>query len=143
MSGLLGQLLGKFLGGGQPQGQTPAIAGVIQQIFAQGTEGGGIAGLASRFEAAGLGPQIQSWINSGDNQPISTDQLAKVFSPDEVEGWAKQAGISPDSLLSMLTNVLPKAVDHVTPSGQLPTSSAGLATLLQTFLGDHPTSASA
>jgi uncharacterized protein YidB (DUF937 family) len=143
MSGILGQLLGSFLGGQQSQGQTSAVAGVLQQILAQGTGGGGLAGLASRFEAAGLGPQIQSWIGSGANQPISSDQLAKVFSRDEIQGWANQAGTTPGSLLNMLTGVLPNAVDHVTPGGQLPTSGTGLASLLRTFIGDHPPSASA
>ena len=60
--------------------------------------GGGVASLLSRFEAAGLGSQAQSWVSTGENLPISADQIGAAFSANEIEGWATQAGTTPDKL---------------------------------------------
>jgi uncharacterized protein YidB (DUF937 family) len=136
MSGLLGQLLGGLFTGGQQGSQPTAIASVIQQIMAGGGTGSnGVATLVSRFEAVGLGQHAQSWVSSGENVPISPDELSKVFSQDEIQGWAQQAGTSPDAILKLLAEALPKAVDHVTPQGQMPTQTADLSGMLARFLG--------
>ena len=136
MSGLLGQLLGGLFAGGQQGSQPSAIAGVLQQVVAGGGAGSnGIATLVSRFEAVGLGQHAQSWVSSGENLPVSPDQLTQVFSPDEIQGWAQQAGTSPDAILKVLAEALPKAVDHVTPQGQVPTQTADITGMLAKFLG--------
>ena len=136
MSGLLGQLLGGLFSGGQQGSQPTAIASVVQQILAGGGQGtNGIATLVSRFEAVGLGSHAQSWVSPGENLPVSADQLTNVFSQDEIQGWAQQAGTSPDAILKVLTEALPKAVDHVTPQGQLPAQTADVTGLLAKFLG--------
>ena len=138
MSGLLGQLVSGLMSGSQQGGQPSAIAGVIQQIVAGGAGGSsGVAALVSRFEAVGLGQHAQSWVGTGENLPISPDQLGKVFTQDEVQGWAQKAGTSPDAILQVLAEALPKAVDHVTPGGQVPTQSADLTGMLTKFLGAH------
>lgn len=137
MSGLLNQLLGGLFGGGQQGSQPSAMVGILQQIVAGGGGQGsnGIAALVSRFEAVGLGQHAQSWVSTGENLPISPDQLTKVFSQDEIQGWAQQAGTNPDAILKVLSEALPKAVDHVTPQGQLPTQTADLSGMLARFLG--------
>jgi uncharacterized protein YidB (DUF937 family) len=136
MSGLLGQLLGGLFAGGQPGSQPAAIANVIQQIMAGGGGGSnGVAALVSRFEAAGLAQPAQSWVGTGQNLPVSSNDLTKVFSQNEIQGWAQQAGTSPDAILKVLAEALPKAVDHVTPQGQVPTQTADLSGMLAKFLG--------
>lgn len=121
MSGVFGQLLGSILGG-QQEGQSAAIANVLQQVLA--ANGGGVASLVSRFEAAGLGGQAQSWVSQGQNLPISADQIGTAFSANEIEGWAAQAGTTPDRLRAVLAEALPHAVDHVTPAGEVPAPNA-------------------
>jgi len=49
MSGLIGQLLSNFTGQSN-------VAGTVQQIF---NENGGISGLVSRFQNAGLGETVR------------------------------------------------------------------------------------
>jgi uncharacterized protein YidB (DUF937 family) len=136
MSGLIGQLLGKILGG-QQEGQPTAIAGVLQQVLT--ANGGGVASLVSRFEAAGLGSHAQSWVSTGENLPVSADQIGKVFSANEIEGWATQAGTTPE-LRAVLAEALPHAVDHVTPAGQVPTPGAipDLSSLVSRFFSSAP-----
>ena len=121
MSGLLGQMLGSIMGG-QQGGQPTAITSILQQLLA--SDGGGVAGLVSRFQAAGLGTQAQSWVAEGDNMPVSAAQISQVFSPEQLQGWASQAGTTPDKLQAVLAEALPQAVNHVTPGGQVPEANA-------------------
>lgn len=135
MSGFLGQMLGSIMGG-QQGGQPNAIASILQQALA--SNGGGVAGLISRFEAAGLGAHAQSWVSDGENMPVSSGQIGQVFSPEQLQGWASQAGTTPDKLQAVLAEALPHAVNHVTPGGQVPDANAmpDLSSLVSRFFGN-------
>ena len=122
MAGVLMNLLG---GGGQ--------GGMGQGMGAQGMGGqgmggmgggmgmaGGLGGLVSSFEQAGLGHIAQSWVGNGPNQPVSPQQLQGVFGQDQVQNMASQAGMEPNDFLSQLSQHLPNAVHGMTPDGQLP-----------------------
>jgi uncharacterized protein YidB (DUF937 family) len=134
MSGFLGQILGGIMGG-QQGGQPNAIAGILQQVLA--SDGGGVNTLVSRFQTAGLGAQAQSWVAEGDNMPVSGAQIGQVFSPEQLQGWASQAGTTPDKLQAVLAEALPHAVNHVTPGGQIPEANAmpDLSSLMSRFFG--------
>ncbi len=137
MSGLFGQILGNMMGG-QQAGQPAAIAGILQQLLASN---GGVAGVVSRFEAAGLGGNAQSWVSTGENQPISADHIGQVFPSEQINAWATQAGTTPDKLSAVLAEALPHAVDHLTPGGQVPAPDAvpDLSSLVSRFFGGATT----
>jgi uncharacterized protein YidB (DUF937 family) len=86
----------------------------------QGGGTGGLGGLLSRFQQAGLGHVADSWVGNGPNQPISPDQLHDVLGEERVRSMADQAGMAPTDFLSQLSQHLPNAVNGVTPDGQLP-----------------------
>jgi uncharacterized protein YidB (DUF937 family) len=120
MSGFLNQMLQGVLGGGQ-QGQTSPLIGVLQQVMAvKDGDNQGVAAIISKFEAAGLGQHTQSWVGTGQNTPVSSDQVGQVFSSDQIAGWAQQAGTTPDAMRGVLAEALPHMVDHLTPGGQVP-----------------------
>ena len=108
----IGSILGSLLGGGQAggMGQTQGNLGA----------GGGLGGLLSQFEQAGLGHLAQSWVSNGPNQPVSPQQLQNVFGQEQVQNMASQAGMHPGDFLSQLAQHLPRAIDGMTPNGQLP-----------------------
>jgi uncharacterized protein YidB (DUF937 family) len=141
MSGMLGQLLGGLLGGGQsgqpgqPAQQSPLI-GILQQVLAGGGQGsaGGVSAVVSKFEAAGMGTQAQSWVGTGANHPVTADQVGQVFTPDQISGWASQAGTTPDAMRQVLAEALPHTVDHLTPGGQPPAQTADISGMLQGLL---------
>ena len=81
---------------------------------------GGLSGLVAQFEQHGLGGVVQSWIGGGPNQPISADQLHKVLGSATVQQMAAKFGVNPDVLVQQLSQVLPKAIDKLTPNGTLP-----------------------
>ena len=122
--GLLDQVIGGLMGG---SGNASPMGGVLGSLLggggqqqAMGGGQGGIGGLVSMFEQAGLGHVAQSWVGNGPNQSVSPDQLQSVFGQDRVQSMASQAGMQPQDFLSQLSQHLPNAVNQMTPNGQVP-----------------------
>jgi uncharacterized protein YidB (DUF937 family) len=140
MSAFLGQILQSVLGGGQ-QGQASPITGILQQVMAvRDGDNQGVAAIISKFQSAGLGQHVQSWVGTGQNVPVSADQVGQVFSPEQIEGWAQQAGTTPDALRGVLAEALPHLIDHVTPGGAVPDQTPDLSGMIgRLFGGTSPT----
>jgi uncharacterized protein YidB (DUF937 family) len=81
---------------------------------------GGVQGIVAQLEQQGLGGTVRSWIGTGANQPISPDQIHQVFGSDMVKELATKVGLSPDVLAAKLSQVLPQAIDKLTPAGAVP-----------------------
>lgn len=138
--GLLDSVLGQVLGGAQPQpqegglgslggagglGDLGGIAGALGGLLANNGEHGGLGGLVSKFEQAGMGDVIGSWIGKGENAPISGGQLQDVLGSDVISGIAQKLGVNSATLLPMLATLLPTLIDHLTPRGQVPPEGLG------------------
>ena len=111
------------MGGGSPmQSILMGLLGGGQQGggMQSSPTGGGLQGLLSSFQQAGLGHIAQSWVGNGPNQPVSPDQLQSVFGQHRVQSMASQAGMAPQDFLSQLSQHLPAAVDGMTPNGTVP-----------------------
>ena len=103
--------------GGQGQSNNPMIGQVLDMIK---NHPGGITGLVESFHQNGLGGIISSWIGTGQNQPISGDQLQAVLGSSQVANLAAKLGMSPDQAKSAISQILPQVVDKLSPQGQLP-----------------------
>jgi len=84
---------------------------------------GGLAGLVQSFHQNGLGGLVNSWISTGQNQPISGDQVQSVLGDEQVQQVAAKLGVSPDVAKTKLAEFLPMIVDKLTPNGQVPQQS--------------------
>ncbi len=102
-----------------------AVIGMLGQGGAQGGGLGGLAGLVNKMQQGGLGEVAASWIGTGQNHPISADQLGGVLGSDTVSNMAKQLGLNQGDLLGQLTQVLPQLVDKLTPQGHVPQGDLG------------------
>ncbi|MGO4393605.1 YidB family protein [Variovorax sp. M-6] len=120
--GDLGALLG---GAGGSAGNLGGLAGALGGLLANNGEVGGLGGLVSKFEQAGMGDVIGSWVGKGDNAPISGGQLQDVLGSDAIAGIAQKLGINSATLLPMLAALLPTLIDHLTPKGQVPAEGLG------------------
>lgn len=107
--GLLDGLLGGIVGAG--------MATVVNQII---DKHGGLQGVVSEFERNGFGPTVQSWVSTGPNQPISGDDMHKVIGGDLLQQLSAKTGMSVQELTQKLAQVLPQAVDKLTPNGVIP-----------------------
>jgi len=110
---------------------------VLSQIMSMiQSRPGGLAGMLESFQQGGLGHLVQSWIGTGQNMPVSTDQLRNTLGSDWLSKVSQMTGLSQSDVEQHLTTMLPQVVDHVTPNGQLPQGdlSNELTTLAQRFL---------
>lgn len=117
--------------GGQTQGQ-PGSAGPGSLIAIAGQlidRAGGVQGLVSTLQQHGLGGAVQSWVGDGSNEPVSGDQLGQALQSGGLGGVVQEAatkmGVDPSDLLARLSQVLPHAVDHLTPGGQVADAGQG------------------
>ena len=102
-----------------PDGSQNALASAVVGMLSS-NETGGISGLVKQFAAKGLGHIVSSWIGTGQNLPISPEQLQSVLGSEQVQAIAAKAGISPEQAQSGLAQVLPQLVDKMTPNGEVP-----------------------
>jgi uncharacterized protein YidB (DUF937 family) len=65
----------------------------------------------------GLGNTVRSWVGTGANQPITADQIHQAFGSDTVKQLAAKIGMTPEDLASKLSQILPQAIDKLTPGG--------------------------
>ncbi len=81
-----------------------------------------MAALIEQFQRAGLGQQVNSWIGTGQNLPISPDQLMQALGQGRMQEMASSSGMDLGQLSGGLSDLLPKMIDGLTPSGQVPAS---------------------
>jgi uncharacterized protein YidB (DUF937 family) len=119
----LEDMAGKELSSMLSSSSNPMAASVIQMINSQP---GGLSGLLQQFHDKGLGGLVTSWVSTGQNLPISADQIQHVLGSEQVKELAAKAGISPDAAGSHLAEFLPMLIDKLTPNGQVQQGSSSL-----------------
>jgi len=116
MDNLEGTALSSLLGGSS----SPLLSGLLQMI---NNQPGGLTGFLQGFHDKGLGGVVSSWVGTGQNLPISADQISHVLGGGQLQQLAASVGMSPDAAGSSLAKLLPLVVDHLTPNGQVPQQS--------------------
>ena len=106
-SGILGQLGAAVL---------PAV---LSEVLGSGGQGG-LNAIVAKLQQAGLGDIAKSWVGTGQNLPISADQLKQVLGSDAVRQLAAKYNIPIDQVAEVLAHQLPQAVDKASPDGKLP-----------------------
>ena len=106
--------------------QSQQHAGTLSMImdFLNSPQVGGIAGLQQMFQQKGLGSVVSSWVGTGQNLPISADQLHNVLQGGALQDLAAKSGMDTTQLAGLFSALLPHVVDKLTPNGQVPDASA-------------------
>jgi uncharacterized protein YidB (DUF937 family) len=142
--GLLDSVLGmaqQALSGQNTEGgASPDLLQAALGMLNSDAPGGGIGGLVQAFQQGGLGNVVQSWIGTGQNLPISAEQLQSVLGGEggPLAQIAGKLGMNPADVAGHLSQILPQLVDTATPDGQLPQGGGlgALAGLASQFLGN-------
>ena len=103
-------------------GADEAHAGLVTAAMEAlgGSSGSGLGGLVEAFQAKGLGDVVASWIGTGQNLPVSTEQIQSVLGSGLVQQLAARVGLPPEAATALLAQILPQAVDRLTPEGTVP-----------------------
>jgi len=107
-------------------GDAGRTAGVSSQPTSDESAGGllgGLGGLLNKLQQGGLGNVANSWVGSGQNQPVAPGQLGSALGPSIIKMLAQKSGLSEEEITKQLSQALPGIVDKLTPSGRLPTAA--------------------
>lgn len=99
---------------------------------------GGVSGLVKTFQEKGLGDIISSWISTGQNLPISSEQIQHVLGNETIQKLIGNSGLPTENISSDLSALLPVIIDKLTPNGEIGESSLlekGLELLKGKMLG--------
>ena len=117
LDGLLEGVAGKLLGG---EGSNPLL-GMVSNLLS-GSQGGGLSGLIQSFNSKGLGDIVSSWVGTGENLPISGQQIQEVLGSGQLQQMAEKLGTSREEVSGGLASLLPQIIDRLTPDGSVPES---------------------
>jgi uncharacterized protein YidB (DUF937 family) len=117
MDDLTKQASGQAGGIATEAGLDPAALAGLQGAIQQE---GGIDGLMAKLKAGGLGGQVDSWVGTGENQPVEPAQLEQALGPDTVQRLSSGSGLDIGKLLPLLAMFLPQIINMLTPNGKVP-----------------------
>ncbi len=124
-NGLVGSVLGKVMG------EKAGMAQVAMEMF---NTNGGVGGILEKFKTGGLADAAASWVGTGDNIPVSADQISSVLGNDQIAAMAEKFGIDPATLSAQIAEYLPSVVDKMTPNGAVEADSGNtLSSVLGMF----------
>lgn len=110
------------LSGDNAGGLVAALLGVIAN-----PANGGFGGFLDKFRNAGLGDMVNSWISTGDNTPLSEDQVESALGPGTIDSIAAQSSLDRGTAVTAMAGTIPSIVDHLTPDGEVPDESTLLS----------------
>lgn len=93
-------------------------------MFGGGNQSQGLSALISSFQQKGLGGVVNSWVGTGENQPISADQVEQGLGQERIQQISGKLGMDPGTVKSKLAEVLPGFVDKLTPNGKVEQDAA-------------------
>lgn len=128
----IGEVLKNLQGGSAPgegakggavqtgQAQSGGLGDLLGGLTSGGILSGGLKDLLKTFQQNGHGEKAESWVRPGANADIDDNQLSEALGPEVIAELSERTGLSPEEILSRLSKDLPRAVDDMTPAGQMP-----------------------
>ena len=132
-------LFDQLLGGVGGEFSSPQQKGSLMDLATGMIQGqpGGLSGLLDQFRSAGLGPEADSWVSTGQNMPVSGTQVSSALGAGRVQSMAQKMGLPPGAIAGALATLLPLVIDQLTPKGRVEQSgdmTGMLASLKSRFL---------
>ncbi len=137
LGGVLGSVLEQFGHGNQRQQQprqtqneVPPNSGnnstktlliaVLPLVLAWIQKQGGLQGALDKLRNAGLGNQVQNWVdpNQSNKENAPQQNIQNLFDDQEVEKVAEQTHAPKQDVYSAISSVLPQIIDALTPQGE-------------------------
>lgn len=114
---------------GEPQDdQAGGLAGVLRTIFGGSAVPApvlrrGVDNTVRDLESNGHGEVARSWVGRGPNKPITPENLQAALGEEAIRDLMGQTGLDRRELLEVLSEHLPRVIDHLTPDGRIPTDA--------------------
>jgi uncharacterized protein YidB (DUF937 family) len=115
--GLFDQIAGAVTGS-QSGGHSALLETVMKLV--NDPQHGGLQGLIQSFQQGGLGDIVNSWVSTGQNLPISAEQIQSLMNGSSLGNIASQLGLNTEQASGSLATMLPQLIDSMTPNGRVP-----------------------
>lgn len=115
----------------QMAGEKAGTAKIAIEMFNQY---GGLSGILAKFQDNGLADIAASWVGTGENKPISSQQITDVLGTDTIKQMAQKFDLDASVLSSQLAENLPKVVDKMTPNGEVSKHSNDLFKVVMSMM---------
>ncbi|GGJ02728.1 YidB family protein [Streptomyces brasiliensis] len=121
--------LGKMLGQLLDSQSGSAAGGTLGTLLSSlaGRQGGGsnpLGGLLDMLAKSGTAQQKDSWAGNGPNRSVTGSQIQKALPDETIRHVAQQAGDTPQQAADEIAHSLPRVVDRLTPTGQMPSGTS-------------------
>lgn len=141
LDGLLGDVLGSAIGGGQTQGTNNPLGSILSGLSGGGQnqgsnllmaamsllqQNGGLANVLGMFRGNGLTEQADSWVGTGANMNVSPAQIQNIFGTSALNNLATQHRIPQNDISNVLSQLLPEVVNQMSPQGTVPDNHADI-----------------
>ena len=133
--GFLDDVMGQ-IGAASGRPIEPGLHGLARELLgmlAPTGMSGGLANLVNICHQRGLGDVVNSWISTGQNLPITAEQIRSILGSSEIQTLAARAGIDPQAASAAIAQILPLLVEKATPNGQIPSAGELLRTISGAF----------
>ncbi len=120
----LGGLLGGLLGGTahQPRGgfnKNTLLLALLPIVLAYIQKNGGLSGVLNKFNQNGLANKAQSFVNTGSNEPMNSEEVQHLFDANEIQEICQQTGASEGEVCQGIAELLPQVMNELTPHGSV------------------------
>jgi uncharacterized protein YidB (DUF937 family) len=106
------------------QGADPAHINKLAGPLSDMLGGGGVTDMLGKLTGGGFADTVKSWVGTGANLPISADSLSSVLGSGFIGSLAAKVGLTHSQTAVALSEILPKVIDHMTPTGHPPAADA-------------------
>jgi uncharacterized protein YidB (DUF937 family) len=94
-----------------------ALAGPFTSLI---QDNGGLQALLDKLSASGMSEQVNSWLSSAPDIPLTAEQVQQVMSPERLTSMAASAGMTVQETAGALGAMLPALVDKLNVGGSIP-----------------------
>lgn len=127
---MAGSMLSNMLGRAGPEGagalidtllsgpMASALPGILEGALAK-TPYGSIEGVLAQLHEAGLAHEVESWLSTGANVPVSADEIVNALGAEPLTAIANGLSLQPEMLPELLAKHLPAIIDRFSPNGVL------------------------
>ena len=104
-----------------------ALSGLAGGSSSSSSAGGiDLGSILGKMQQGGMADMASSWLGDGDNQEISSGQVADIFGSDKISDFASKLGLSEDEAVGGLRDALPTMVDKASSGGSILDSIGGV-----------------
>jgi uncharacterized protein YidB (DUF937 family) len=82
-------------------------------------QNGGVGAVLDRFKQQGLGKKTQSWLSTGDNEPLDEQSVQQVVGSQELAQMAQRLGVPEHEVAEAFADIMPEMVNQLSPQGAM------------------------